>query len=481
MSSSSAPEGPKKSGERRLVVVGQGVFTSYALPAEGHLALGRSEKSDVRIEDDSISRKHARLLVGVSLHVEDVGSVNGTRVRGERLATGQRVQVFAGEAFHIGSVMVVVVADDDAPRKTSPRNPDQVETRRANPASQEGASGARGKSSVGGPASLQAHARAMHVIEDEAMRALYAMASRIAAGQIHVLVLGETGVGKELVAETLHERSPRSSGPFVCLNCAALSEPLLEAELFGYERGAFTGAVQSKQGLLEAAHGGTIFLDEVGEMPMSLQAKLLRVIESKELLRVGAVRPRPIDVRFVAATNRDLAVAIAEGRFRSDLFFRLNGAKLVIPPLRERLREIEPLANAFVLRAAREIGRAETPVLSPEALHLLRAYPWPGNGRELRNFVERAVLLADGAVLTAEHFPVAEMAAALPLHALPRVAEDAVNEPPRSAEGEREREHILRVLQECAGNQSRAAKVLGIARSTLVARLDSYGVPRPRK
>jgi len=437
------------------------MFTSYALPEAGRMSVGRSEKSDVRIEDDSISRKHARLHVDATfVEIEDLGSVNGTRVRGERLATGQRVRLLPGEAFHIGNVMVVIAANESAPRTPMQSSPDQVETRRAHAQT----------------VAREPGARALHVIEDPAMRALYEMASRIAVGSIHVLVLGETGVGKELVAETIHEQSPRRAGPFVCLNCAALSEQLLEAELFGYERGAFTGAVQSKQGLLESAHGGTVFLDEVGEMPPSLQAKLLRVLESRQLLRVGAVRPREVDVRFVAATNRDLQVATQNGTFRSDLFFRLGGAKLVIPPLRERAVEIEPLAKAFAQRAARDLGRAHAPGLTPEALNLLRTYPWPGNVRELRNFVERAVLLTDGAVLTPEHFPIAEMAAYLPAR-VPRIEPSA----PVEMSPQSEREHILEVLRACAGNQSRAAKVLGIARSTLVARLDSYGVPRPRK
>ncbi len=450
----------------RLVVVGQALFASHALPREGRLLLGRSEKSDVRIEDDSISRKHCRIHLGARVEIEDLGSVNGTRVRGQRLAAGQRAPVFPGEAFHVGEVMIVLVSDR-AGSAEERRSPDQIETRRGREPGTDKAP------------------KAARVVEDPKMRALYTMAARIAAGQIHVLVLGETGVGKELVAETLHEQSPRRAGPFVCLNCAALSESLLEAELFGHERGAFTGAVQAKAGLLEAAHGGTMFLDEVGEMPLGLQAKLLRVIESQQLLRVGAVRPRDIDVRFVAATNRDLQRAIGEGRFRSDLFFRLDGARLVIPPLRERAAEIEPLARAFALRAARDLGLPRAPEFRPEALNLLRAYPWPGNVRELRNFVERAILLADGPALGPEHFPIAEMAAALPVREAispeRTLREGPVSSRPGAPDGEAERARILAVLHECAGNQSRAAKVLGIARSTLVARLDSYGVPRPRK
>jgi two-component system response regulator AtoC len=444
----------------KLVVVGQAVFASYALPAGKSLVIGRSESSDLRIDEPSISRKHARIAVGSAIHVEDLGSANGTRVRGERLSPGRPVEVAPGEAFHVGQVMVVAVADK-LPAPALGVRADQVETRRANVVT----AAPRSTRPSSGPE--------VHVIEDPAMRSLYAMVARVAAGNINVLVLGETGVGKELVAETLHARSRRHAGPFVCLNCASLSEQLLEAELFGYERGAFTGAVQTKVGLLEAAHEGTVFLDEVGEMPLTLQAKLLRVIESGELLRVGAVKPRAIDVRFVAATNRDLEVSIREGIFRQDLYYRLGGAKLVIPPLRERRAEIEPLARGFAARAFRQQGRPGEPGFSPEAIHLLNTYVWPGNVRELRNFVERAVLLSDGPTLSPEHFPVAEMAAALPLA--------SIAPPSASGDGDDERARILQVLHECAGNQSRAAKVLGIARSTLVTRLDAYGVPRPRK
>ena len=181
----------------------------------------------------------------------------------------------------------------------------------------------------------------------EAMRRVHELAERAAAGTINVLITGETGVGKELLAETVHRASPRRGGPYVCLNCAALSETLLESELFGHERGAFTGAVQAKLGLLETAARGTLFLDEVGELPLSTQAKLLRVIETREVARLGSVRPHRIDVRFIAATNRDLEAEVARGAFRADLYYRLNGITLTIPPLRVRLEEIRPLAETF--------------------------------------------------------------------------------------------------------------------------------------
>ena len=305
---------------------------------------------------------------------------------------------------------------------------------------------------------------------DEAMRRVYALAERAAAGTINVLILGETGAGKEVLARRIHRLSPRAGRPFVCVNCAALSEALLESELFGHERGAFTGAAQAKPGLLETAPGGTVFLDEVGELPAALQAKLLRVIETKEIVRVGSVRPRPIDVRFVAATNRDLEAEVAAGGFRRDLYFRLNGMTLTVPPLRERPGELRALCASFIADLAP--SRRPRPALTPEALRLLERYAWPGNVRELRNVIERALLLAPGREITEEHLPVGTLTApVLPAPAPP--VEEA------GAGGERAR--ILEALAACAGNQSRAARRLGISRKVLIARLDEYGVVRPRK
>ena len=317
------------------------------------------------------------------------------------------------------------------------------------------------------------------------MQRLRRLVERVAAGNISVLLLGETGVGKEVFAEMVHRLSPRAKGPFLRLSCAALSESLLESELFGHERGAFTGAVQTKHGHLEMAQGGTVFLDEVGEMPPSIQVKLLRVLEERRVTRVGGLKARDIDVRFIAATNRQLEAEIPAGRFRQDLYFRLNGFSLTIPPLRERQSEIEPLARAFLAQACREARRERQPELSPEALDLLRAYSWPGNVRELRNVVERAFLLCTGERITAEHLPVEKMNATLaawPAPAPPPAPASAPAE--RGLRGELEsveKQRILDALAACAGNQSQAAKLLGIPRNTLLARLDQYGVPRPRK
>jgi transcriptional regulator with PAS, ATPase and Fis domain len=244
------------------------------------------------------------------------------------------------------------------------------------------------------------------IIRDPAIIQIHRVAERIAVGRISVLLLGETGSGKEVLAEVIHTHSPRRDKPFLRLNCAALPESLLESELFGHERGAFSGAVQSKPGLLESADGGTIFLDEIGEMPLSLQAKLLRVLQERKVLRVGAVKPRAIDVRFISATNRDLKQQVHNGHFRQDLFFRLNGIALTIPPLRQRPSEIEPLAQLFLRSAASDAGLAAPPRIAVDAIERLRGYEWPGNVRELCNVMERALLLCGrGGQITLEHLP----------------------------------------------------------------------------
>jgi transcriptional regulator with PAS, ATPase and Fis domain len=451
---------PVQARPLKLVVVSQAAFTGYALPSRGTIVLGRSEKSDLRIDDPSITRRHARLHLGERIEIEDLGSVNGTRVRDQRLEPGQRVPVFRGEAFRLGAALLVIHAVDEAAPASGPIS-EEVATRR------EDATG------TGHAPGERARARIVH---DPSMRELYALVDRIAAGNINLLIIGETGVGKELVAERLHERSRRRGKPFLRLNCAAVAESLLEAELFGYERGAFTGATQAKPGLLEVVDGGTLLLDEVGEMPLTLQAKMLRAVASQQVLRVGGLAPRTIDVRFVAATNRNLEEQVRLGRFREDLYFRLNGALVVVPPLRERVSEIEPLAAEFIRATCVDLARRPAPTLRPESLHMLQTYAWPGNVRELKNFIERAVLVAPGTELLPEHFPIQRMASTLPLH---RIGPESLPPPPPGTDPERER--ILGVLAECGGNQSRAAKLLGISRTTLVARLNDYGIPRPRK
>jgi transcriptional regulator with PAS, ATPase and Fis domain len=451
---------PVRSRPLKLVVVSQAAFTGYALPTRGTIVLGRSEKSDLRIDDPSITRRHARLHLGEHIEIEDLGSVNGTRVRDQRLEPGQRVPVFRGEAFRLGAALLVIHAVDEEAPASAPISED-VATRREDATGTGHLTGERARS---------------RIVHDPAMHELYALVDRIAVGSINLLILGETGVGKELVAERLHARSRRRSKPFLRLNCAAVAESLLEAELFGYERGAFTGATQAKPGLLEVVDGGTLLLDEVGEMPLSLQAKMLRALESQQVMRVGGLAPRRIDVRFVAATNRNLEEHVRLGRFREDLYFRLNGALVVVPPLRDRVSEIEPLALEFIRATCVDLARRPAPTLRPESLLMLQGYAWPGNVRELKNFIERAVLVAPGTEVLPEHFPIQRMASTLPLH---HIGPESL--PPPAPGTDPERERILGVLAECGGNQSRAAKALGISRTTLVARLNDYGIPRPRK
>ena len=293
------------------------------------------------------------------------------------------------------------------------------------------------------------------------------------------MLIGETGVGKALLATRVHAMSRRARGPFVRVNCAALSESLLETELFGHERGAFTGALTAKPGLFEAAERGTILLDEIGEISAATQVKLLRVLESREVTRVGALKPIAVDMRVVAATHRDLTQLVQEGSFREDLYFRLNGITVTIPPLRERTGEIIALAEQFVREAS---VRAERPPLTigPGARELLLAHQWPGNIRELKATIERSVVLCEGSVLDRQH-----LALSAPLRAAPSRPRVDVVAPPGAtlpaALSALERQRIDEALRACDGNQTAAAKMLGISRRTLVYRLSAVGATRPRK
>ena len=316
------------------------------------------------------------------------------------------------------------------------------------------------------------------VIAEQSMRDLYALARRIATSDLAVLVLGETGVGKEEMSRAVHRMSARAAQPFVAINCAALNDSLLESELFGHERGAFTGADMDKPGLLEAAAGGTIFLDEIGDMSLAIQAKLLRVFEEGEVRRVGGIKPRKIGARFVAATNTDLEAATARGEFREDLYFRLSAATLVIPPLRERPSEIEVLARRFATRAAARSG-PRTIRIDADALAMLQGYSWPGNIRELRNVMERAVLLCTDDVIGVEHLPVERMRGTFLRQVMPTRESVRGTDAPANVTDERER--IIAALESAGGNQVKAARLLGVSRRTLINRIEQYQLPRPRK
>ncbi len=294
--------------------------------------------------------------------------------------------------------------------------------------------------------------------------------SRIAASRARsVLLVGESGTGKDLIAKRLHSLSTRAAAPFVHINCATLPGPLLENELFGHERGAFTGADDSREGLLETAHGGTVFLDEIGELPLPLQAKLLRVLEDHTFRRVGGSADRKVDLRVVGATNQDLEKAIEERRFRADLYYRLNVVQIRLPALRERREDISLLAAHFLLRFCGTHHRS-IQAIHPGAQRLLDLYSWPGNVRELRNVIERAVLVENSPILTAESLPIANLAAAnSPLRG--RKVESEQFSLRRS-----EQDLVLAALAEADGNQTRAAALLGIGRFSLRYKMKKLGI-----
>ncbi|GAB4166840.1 MAG: acetoacetate metabolism transcriptional regulator AtoC [Geothermobacteraceae bacterium] len=303
-----------------------------------------------------------------------------------------------------------------------------------------------------------------------AMREVFEVAASVADSNANVLITGESGTGKELVARSIHFNSSRKEKPFVVLNCAALSESVLESELFGHEKGAFTGALHQKKGRFELADQGTLFIDEVGEMSLAAQVKLLRVIQEHEFERVGGNRTIKVDVRIVAATNKNLEEEVKAGRFREDLFYRLNVVQVELPPLRDRREDIEPLATHFLDKYTRETGK-KIEQISPKALACLVAHDWPGNVRELENVIERAVVLARGEVLTPRDFPQGiqnrdQICLNLPESggSLTEILEDL------------ERQLIIQTLNREGRSQTRAAEVLGIKRTTLRYKLEKYNL-----
>ena len=308
----------------------------------------------------------------------------------------------------------------------------------------------------------------MPIADDPATLALLALAERVAASEIPVLVEGPTGTGKEVLARFLHAASPRAAGPFVAVNCAAMPEAMLEALLFGHRKGAFTGASEAHEGFFRAADGGTLLLDEIGELPLALQAKLLRALQEGEVVPIGATAPIKVDVRVVACTNRHLPREVGEGRFREDLYYRLNVFPLRLPALRDRSRDVAPLAFAMLLRHAPTDGKGRW--IAPEALAMLRAHPWPGNVRELENVMRRALLLAgERTVIGPQDIrfdaavrPVESESAAAPAASAARLSDIAFRS---------EAEAILRALDQCGGHRGDTARSLGISERTLRYRL----------
>ena len=306
------------------------------------------------------------------------------------------------------------------------------------------------------------------IAQSPAMHTVLDLVARVAPTDATVLIQGESGTGKEVIAKAIHHASARAARPFVAINCGAVPETLLESELFGYVRGAFTGAGVSKLGLFEEADGGTLFLDEIAEMPPALQVKLLRALQSGEIRRLGATQAATIDVRVIAATHGDLAALISQGSFREDLFYRLNVIQVALPPLRDRREDLPALAEHFLTRAATKLNRELR--LSPPALERLLRYPWPGNVRELENAIERAAILARNTIVDVEDLP-PHVSAGLQLGPSPAL-------PRQISLADAERIHILQTLERFGGNHSGAAEALGIGRTTLWRKLKEYEIER---
>jgi two-component system response regulator HydG len=304
------------------------------------------------------------------------------------------------------------------------------------------------------------------IFRSQAFREVYDLTLQVAESDANILIMGESGTGKELIAGALHRNSPRRDKPFVSLNCAALSDTLLESQLFGHVRGAFTGAVMNQKGLLEEADGGTLFLDEIGDVSPAVQAKLLRVTQEKDFIVLGSTRTRKVDVRFVAATNKDLMNEVKEGRFREDLYYRLNVISINLPPLRERRDDIEPLARHFLKTSTRRMKK-NVPNIDDDALQALLQYDWPGNVRELENVMERAVILARSGAITI---------GLLPLGARREVFPTSKGTAQMIALDQIERQHITSILKETGFHKSRTAEILGISRKTLDRKITEYGL-----
>jgi DNA-binding NtrC family response regulator len=439
---------PRPLGPRHLLLVWSAdAARTCRLPLRGTVVVGRAPEAEVRIDSAAVSRQHARISVEPgAVQVIDLGSQNGTRVNGERL-NGERPLAY-GDLLTFGDVTCTLVEDRAGVEPTG----DDGERR------------------------IDLGDRAV-VVADPAMRHVYTQLERLAPSELSVLILGETGTGKELAAAAVRFWSRRRDKPLVAINCAALPDTLAESELFGYERGAFSGAAAAKPGLLESAPGGTVFLDEIGDLSLTVQAKLLRVLEARRLTRLGSVTERSIDVRIVAATHRDLAVEVRAGRFREDLFYRLSVAVVRLPPLRARPRELPLLARRFLEEATASQGRAPLS-LSEAAVAQLRAYPFPGNVRELKNLMEYVAATVIEPVVGPEHLearlglPGAEPDAA----AAPAPGAGAPFRPLAEANRDFERQSIAAALAATGGNKTAAAKLLGVPLRTLMDKIKRHGL-----
>jgi len=446
---------------RLSVTISSGMTVEVRL-GQKEVKIGRGREADLQLPDPSVSRLHAKVFrVGRQYFLADLRSRNGTHADGKRIT---QLALEDGTMFQVGPFRIHFHRPSSGTSAgEEPTVPPRTGSPIADPADSE---------PLRLPKRTDATTVAVHapfgLIGGSAhVRKLIATIRRVAASDVPVLIEGETGSGKELVARGIHDASARRERPFIVVNCGAISPELIESELFGHEKGAFTGATAQRKGAFELANNGTIFLDEIGELPITLQPKLLRILEQKEVKRVGGNDLLLADVRILAATNRNLREEIARKTFRKDLYFRIGAITVPIPPLRDRREDVAPIARHFLS----EMGSSTSgplSTLSPAALDALISHDWPGNVRELRNAIQRAVVMAEGGELSGPDFSFLR----------PAASSGAETESPSglSRWEQAERTNILGELAQQMGNKTKTARELGIAKSTLFEKLKKYGI-----
>lgn len=460
---------------------------AFFLPPNKETTLGRSNDNSIVLNDERCSRYHAALRTdGDRWFLKDQNSRNGTLVNDAlikeevELKNGDRIQVGQQLLIFCITPMNQVQSDTGSDRmKYSLAVSDTLAVAASHFSEQKELTAQLDRAQNENKVLRSLLNKETEIIgKSRAMQELSFMIGRIAPSKATVLIRGESGVGKELVARAIHANSPRSKGSLICMNCAAISESLLESELFGHEKGAFTGATERKIGKFEAANGGTLFLDEIAEMAPGLQAKFLRVLEGQAFERVGGNKPISSDVRVIAATNRDLEAEVAAGRFRHDLFFRLHVMEIIVPPLRKHTEDIPTLAHFFLKKYSQETNRHFNGFY-PDAMQVLEKYRWPGNVRELKNMIERAVLLGNKEKIAVEDL----LLSSLNTTGGTQLHDAKIDFPferiftPKTLE-ENEREIILKTLNHFLWNKSHSAKALGIERTTLDRKIARYDLKR---